>query len=143
MLPNARLHGSIQHNRAIGSGRLQYRGQRSRQSAVTYLFDEADETTSESPGLVAITLQRADSDLLRLLHRHRHHMHSVIHQCCIRLQNRKVMLLDIFITPVDTFHHLTFNPSISSPAEGHKKKCVKSRVTCFTLWLGQENINYK
>lgn len=51
-----------------------------------YLFDEADETAPEAPRLVAITLQRADRDLLRLLHRHRHHVHGVVHQRCIRLR---------------------------------------------------------
>lgn len=51
-----------------------------------YLFDKVDETPSKAPRLVAITLQRAHSDLLRLLHCHRHHMHGIIHQGCIGLQ---------------------------------------------------------
>lgn len=52
-----------------------------------YLFDEADETPAEAPRLVPITLQRADSDLLRLLHRHRHHVHGVVHQRRVRLHD--------------------------------------------------------
>lgn len=52
----------------------------------SYLFNKADEAPSEAPGFVSVALQRADSDLLRLLHGHRHHMHSVVHQCCIRLE---------------------------------------------------------
>lgn len=63
-----------------------------------YLFDEADETATETPRLVAIALQRADGDLLRLLHRHRHHVHGIVHQRRIRLKkkkNRRVMSLDI------------------------------------------------
>lgn len=51
----------------------------------SYLFDEADETPPEAPRLVAITLQRADCDLLRLLHCHSHHVHGIVHQRCIRL----------------------------------------------------------
>lgn len=54
----------------------------------TYLFDEADETASEAPRLVTVALQGADSDLLRLLHRHRHHVHGVVHQRRVSLQKR-------------------------------------------------------
>lgn len=54
---------------------------------VTYLFDEADESPSEAPRLVTVALQGADGDLLRLLHRHRHHVHGVVHQRCVSLQD--------------------------------------------------------
>lgn len=54
----------------------------------TYLFDEADEASPEAPGLVPVTLQGADGDLLRLLHSHGHHVHGVIHQRRIRLQRK-------------------------------------------------------
>lgn len=50
-----------------------------------YLFDEADEASSEPPGLVAVTLQGADCDLLGLLHGHRHNVHRVVHQRRVRL----------------------------------------------------------
>ena len=53
--------------------------------ALRYLFDEADETPPEAPGFVAVALQRADGDLLRLLHRHSHNVHRVEHQRCVRL----------------------------------------------------------
>lgn len=62
-----------------------------------YLFDEADETPPEAPRLVAIALQRADGDLLRLLHRHRHHVHGVVHQRRVRLQNREGNIIRHFL----------------------------------------------
>lgn len=43
------------------------------------------------------------------------------------------MLLDIFITPVATFVHMTFNPSICSPAEEHKKLCEVSGDLLYSL----------
>lgn len=51
-----------------------------------YLFDERHEAVSEAPGLVAVTLERADGDLRRLLDGHSHHMYRVIHQGSICLE---------------------------------------------------------
>ena len=54
-------------------------------TALAYLLDEADEAPPEAPGFVAVALQRAHSDLLRLLHCHGNHVHGVVHQRCVRL----------------------------------------------------------
>ena len=90
---------------------VQQISQRSRQGAhwrALYLFDEADETPPEAPRLVAVALQRADGDLLRLLHCHGHHVHGVVHQRRVRLQTEGVISLGIFITPANTSVHMTF-----------------------------------
>lgn len=55
-------------------------------NVVKYLFDERHEAVPEAPGFVSVTLERADCDLRRLLHRYGHHVHCIVHQCCIGLE---------------------------------------------------------
>lgn len=58
--------------------------------AGTHLLDEGHEAVPEAPGLVAVALQRADGDLLRLLHCHGNHVHGVVHERSVRLQEEEV-----------------------------------------------------
>ena len=95
-----------------------------------YLFDEADETPPEAPRLVAIALQRADGDLLRLLHRHSDHMHGVVHQRRIRLQNRGNIIRHFYNTcQYICPHDLLVGPFVH--LHRNIRNCVKSRVACF------------
>lgn len=55
--------------------------------ACLYLFDEADESSSEAPGFVSVALQWADGDLRRLLDGHSDHMNRVVHESGVRLKH--------------------------------------------------------
>lgn len=54
-------------------------------SCVPYLLKEVHVSRSKAPGLVSVTLQRADGHLSSTLRRHRHQEHGVVHQSCVSL----------------------------------------------------------